>query len=166
MPIDPFIGGALLTGAGSLLTNASNRRQAERQMAFQREMSSTSHQREVKDLEAAGLNPLLSATQGASTPGGAMAQMQNPVETAIASASEAKQIALAIAKQKEEIELIKSQKSKNDMETRVLQRNLPETEMKNYFYNKVKEAFQSSASPSKTLNEANKINKMQQLKLR
>lgn len=47
--------------------------QAKINRDWQENMSNTSHQRQVKDLIKAGLNPILSAHQGSSTPGGSSA---------------------------------------------------------------------------------------------
>lgn len=52
--------------------NEWSAQQAQKQMDFQEMMSNTAHQREIADLKAAGLNPVLSAKLGgASTPVGA-----------------------------------------------------------------------------------------------
>lgn len=76
---------------GQNMTNASNRELASENTEFQERMSNTAYQRQVKDLEAAGLNPMLAYIKGggASTPSGTVLPMQNAVSAGISSAESA-----------------------------------------------------------------------------
>ena len=78
---DPF--GAKTTSASARAINEEQIKLAREQMAFQERMSNTAHTREVADLRKAGLNPILSANKGASSPPGAMATLQNPEEKTV-----------------------------------------------------------------------------------
>lgn len=77
-----------MTNYFSLLSNVASQNnqwsaeQAMKQMEFQERMSNTAHQREMADLKASGLNPILSAKSGATSPSGAMGNFDSGITNA------------------------------------------------------------------------------------
>jgi len=120
-------GVASIFGASS--ANRAAKAEAQRNRDFQERMSSTAHQREVADLRQAGLNPILSATggPGASTPGGAMAQIRDEITPAISSAMQARSVNATIKQIKSTIKNI-------DADTHV-KRQMEATEISKQIHN-------------------------------
>lgn len=112
--MNPAVIAAGIGAVGSLFggqqRNSAADFQAQRQMAFQREMSDTAYQRTMADMKAAGLNPMLaSKVGGASTPAGAMAQMADVITPAVTAGTSAYSAAMGGQKTEQDIALSKDQ---------------------------------------------------------
>lgn len=146
-----MIGGAMANQANadaSKYATDKSMQDAQANRAFQADMSNTSHQREVADLKAAGLNPMLSGTggAGASTPAGGQGTAQasrseNVIGPAIASAIEFKNMQLAQTKQAAEIEtmatnnqLSRQQIAESKVRTKATEKDIPKSDLMNRTY--------------------------------
>lgn len=112
--------GTLFTGLTSLFggaaRNVSQEQQAAQQMQFQERMSSTAYQRAMQDMREAGLNPMLAAKVGpASTPAGAMANIQDIGTPAAQAATSAYQAQTQRMQQEESAQLTRAQANLADV---------------------------------------------------
>lgn len=150
--IAPLVAGGLISGGlgllGGIFGNEANAeeaarnrkfqsKEAGRQMEFQERMSSTAWQRGVKDMQAAGINPMLAVSQGgASSPSGAsgsgsQAVFEDALGKGVSSAMEAMRLKKDLDETDSRIALNSAQKAVAEATKRQTDANAKDIENRN-----------------------------------
>lgn len=117
LPVALGAASAYMAYRGQSEANRTNVGLAREQMAFQERMSSTQYQRGMADMRAAGLNPMLAFAQGgASSPSGAMPQVESSLGPAASSAAAAARTAAELKILREQKRLVENQAHKAEAE--------------------------------------------------
>lgn len=123
-------GGAGALGAlGSMWSASQNEKLSDKQMDFQERMRDTQYQAAVKDMRAAGLNPMLAYSQGGNaSPSGSMAHVDNPIDSASSAGGSWSSQALARA-QVEQVRAatdnVKAQTAQTQVQTQIASAAVP-----------------------------------------